>query len=203
MAKIVIVRHGQTNWNIEGKWQGHSDIPLNTTGVQQAAQAAEQLKNERIDHVYSSDLSRAIETARTINQHHQKQIWTDARLREQNLGRWEGIYHKDIQKIYPDEWEAFTKNPASTEIVGGESVGQLSKRVKDVFTEIAERHPNERVLVVAHGLAIAVFLCHIQGKPLEDAYHLIIDNATPVFIEWNGETDLELDSLPVRLRLDR
>lgn len=202
MTKMVLVRHGQTDWNIEGKWQGHSDIPLNMTGVEQAAQAAESLKNENIDQIYSSDLSRALETARTINQHHSKPIVLDERLREQNLGRWEGLFHKDIHKIFPEEWEAFRKDPGGTQIDGGESVGQLSDRVCEVFTEIAEKHANESVLVVAHGLALAVFLCHIQGKPLEEAYKLIVENAKPVFLEWNGETDLVLALLPERLRLD-
>jgi len=202
MTKMVIVRHGQTDWNIEGKWQGHSDIPLNSTGIQQADEAAERLKSEIIDQIYSSDLSRALETAKTINQHHQKPIFTDTRLREQNLGRWEGIFHKDIHKIYPEEWEAFRNDPGGTQIIGGESVGQLSDRIREVFTEIAEKHPDERILIVAHGLAIAVFLCHVQGKPLEEAYKLIVENAKPVFIEWNGETDMILSSLPERLRLD-
>lgn len=186
MARLILVRHGQTNWNIEGKWQGHSDIPLNDVGKQQAESAANELRDEKIDHIYSSDLQRALDTATQINTFHQKPIIQDARLREQNLGRWEGIFHKDIATIYPEEWANFMADPGNTEIVGGESVGQLSARVTEAINEIARKHTDENVMIVAHGLALAVFLCHVEKEPLEKAYTKVPENAKPILLNWNG-----------------
>lgn len=186
MARLILVRHGQTNWNIEGKWQGHSDIPLNDVGKQQAVDAANELREEKIDHIYSSDLKRALDTAEQINTYHGRTIIQDARLREQNLGRWEGIFHKDIENIFPDEWASFMSDPASTEIVGGESVGQLSARVTEAINEIARRHTDENVMIVAHGLALAVFLCHVQNESIEKAYTKVPENAKPFLLDWNG-----------------
>ena len=187
MARMVFVRHGQTDWNIQGRWQGHSDIPLNDEGINQAEVVAEILRNEIIDHVYSSDLTRAVQTARSINQFHQKEIIQDPRLREQNLGRWEGIFHREISTIYPEEWERFLLDPENTQISGGESTGQLSDRIVSAITEIAKRHLDESVMIVAHGLALAVFFCFLEGIPIRDAYRKVPENAKPIFLEWNGE----------------
>jgi len=187
MAKMVFVRHGQTDWNIQGRWQGHSDIPLNGEGINQTETVAEMLRNENIDYIYSSDLTRALQTARNINQYHQKEIIEDPRLREQNLGRWEGIFHREISSIYPEEWERFLADPENTEISGGESTGQLSSRIVTALSEIAKRHPNESVIVVAHGLALAVFFCYLERIPIRDAYKKVPENAKPIFLEWDGE----------------
>lgn len=190
MTRLVLVRHGQTDWNIQGKWQGHSDIPLNEEGLKQAELVADKLKNEAIDHIYSSDLTRAIQTAESINRYHQKLIIEDYRLREQNLGRWEGIHHREIASIFPEEWERFVADPENTQISGGESTGQLSIRIREALTEIVLNHHRESVMVVAHGLAFAVFICYLEGIPIRDAYKKVPENATPIFLDWDGDGPL-------------
>ena len=92
MANICFLRHGQTSWNVEGKWQGHTDIGLNETGLFQANNISELLKDQKFEAIYSSDLRRAYSTAEIINRHHNLPIIKDERLREQNLGNWEGLY---------------------------------------------------------------------------------------------------------------
>lgn len=182
MAKYCFVRHGQTNWNIQGKWQGHTDIGLNETGVMQAKQAANQLLDQKFSAIYSSDLSRALQTAEAINSHHGMKIVTDQRLREQHFGEWEGLGQKEVPGLYPQEWEAFVSDPIRSPAVGGESMQDLADRMLEFYSESEARHrEDDQVLVVAHGLSLAVLMCALEGQSLVEAYKRIPANATPIF----------------------
>ena len=191
MAKYCFVRHGQTNWNIQGKWQGHTDIELNETGVLQAKQAADQLREHQFSAIYSSDLSRALQTAEAINIHHGMRIITDERLREQHFGKWEGLGQKDVPGLYPREWEAFRTDPINSAAVGGESMQDLANRMLEFLSESEARHnEDDHVLVVAHGLSLAVLMCALEGQSLVEAYKRIPQNATPIFFTPTSPTPI-------------
>lgn len=184
MANICLLRHGQTAWNVEGKWQGHTDIGLNETGLFQANNISELLKDQKFEAIYSSDLMRAYTTAEIINQHHNLTIIKDERLREQNLGNWEGLYVNQIPDLFPNEWDIFSKDPINTRINGGESVRELASRMVEIYQQINRAHPNNaQVLVVAHGLSLAVLYCEVNGLHLEEAFNLKLENAKPFFLD--------------------
>ncbi len=104
MIQLILIRHGQTQWNREGRWQGQADPPLNAFGRRQARRAALELRGARLDHLYSSDLRRALETAHIIGADLGLAVIPDPRLREINLGRWQGMLSADIEAQYPDEF---------------------------------------------------------------------------------------------------
>ena len=98
MTRITFIRHGQTLWNQLRKYQGHSDIPLNSTGIQQARRVAERLSKETLHAVYSSDLSRAVQTAQAIAQKHELSVQTLGGFREMDFGLWEGLTYEEIME---------------------------------------------------------------------------------------------------------
>lgn len=184
MSEVWLVRHGQTDWNLERRYQGHSDVPLNATGVQQAALAAEALMGRRYAAIYSSDLRRARTTAEIIAQRLGMEVILDPRLREVNFGAWEGLVAAQIQERFPTEWNARLADTQHARPPGGESVQDVAARVWAALDEITARHPHQPLIVVSHGLALATARCRVQGAALATARELIPDNAQALCIEW-------------------
>jgi len=185
MTHLTLVRHGQTAWNIEGRWQGHADIPLNITGVEQARLIAAELASSRFTAIYSSDLQRALITAQAIAARQGLTVKTDPGLRELNLGDWEGNLVSEIPTLYPVDWAERLLNPVDSRPSKGESVRDVSQRVIRTIAAICVKNPPDaRLVIVSHGLSLAVFLCHIYGWPLSEAFEHIPPNARPLELEW-------------------
>lgn len=185
MTQFCLVRHGQTDWNLEGRYQGQSDVPLNASGLAQAQGLARRLKEEHFDAAYSSDLSRALETARAIAALHDGLVVrVDPRLREINQGQWEGVQVEKIRERFAGLWNARLTDPVSVRPPGGETVGEVFQRVHAALDEIASRFSGGNVLIVSHGLALATILCALQGIPLGQAYQHIPENSVPLWINW-------------------
>ena len=184
MTEIWIVRHGQTDWNVEGRYQGQADRPLNAVGLAQAQQAAEQLRGRNFAAVYSSDLQRARVTAEIIAGQLGLLVQVDRRLREVNQGAWEGMLTADIEQRYADAWAERRADRLHAAPPGGESLAQVAARVLDGVSDMAQRHPEQRILIVSHGLALGVVLCAAAGAPLTEAFQRIPENAQPMVIEW-------------------
>jgi broad specificity phosphatase PhoE len=178
------VRHGQTDWNLAGRYQGQSDVPLNETGRQQAYSVAAQLAGGAFDALFSSDLHRALETATAIGAASGLPVVADARLREIGQGEWEGLLVEDIRQRYAAEWAQGKGNAGTVRPPGGESVEEVASRVYSALDEIALRYPDGRVVVVCHGLAIATVVCHVRGMPVSRAYDVIPPNAQPEHVTW-------------------
>jgi broad specificity phosphatase PhoE len=160
MVTLLLVRHGETDWNRDHKWQGHTGPPLNEEGRRQAREVAAQLAD--IDAIYSSDTIRAHETAEIIASQFELAVETDPRLREVNFGQWESLTRQQINERFGDaltRWLAFEQ----AEPDGGESDAAMAERVLDVLAEIAQRHAAERVVVVTSGGPIRAAQAHLQG----------------------------------------
>jgi broad specificity phosphatase PhoE len=183
MTTFWLARHGQTDWNVQGRWQGHADPPLNELGQKQTQILAQGLAHVRFDAIFTSDLDRAYETACAVAEKQGIKVQIEARLREINLGEWEGLTREEIQKLYPAEWEERMKFPLQARPPGGESVLELVERIIPAVTDIARLYPAGQVLIVSHGLALAVLICHSKRVPLEDVFESIPDNAVPMSIE--------------------
>jgi broad specificity phosphatase PhoE len=150
MTELLLVRHGETDWNAEGKLQGHTDRPLNDYGRRQAQALADRLAGERIDAVYASDLSRARETAEIVGAKLGLPVVVDPDLREKNWGNWEGLTSDERLHI---EFE-------------GETSEAHRDRTLSAVQRIVERHPDERIVVVTHGGSLRRIQAAVSGFAL-------------------------------------
>lgn len=156
MTEILFVRHGETDWNVERRVQGHTDRPLTANGVAQAQALAETLRGEHLDAVYASDLARARETARAVAAERGLDVEVLPELREKHFGSWEGLLDTEIRERFPE---------ASTGPWGdAETSEEVSERILATLHEIARRHPGGRVLVVSHGGPLRAILRHLEAR---------------------------------------
>ncbi len=165
--RIFLLRHGETDWNLEGRCQGFTDIDLNEHGIQQAAEIAQCLSKEKIDAIYSSDLKRALRTAEAIRQFHRLEVNVQHDLRELNHGQFEGLTFAQIRDSYPDFMRSWRGEPAEILIPGGERLVDVAQRAWKAMERIAWSHlAHETVVVVSHHFPIVAILCQITGTPL-------------------------------------
>ncbi len=159
---VYLIRHGETDWNIQKRWQGHTDIPLNTIGKQQSKRLAQRLQQERfhVDVLYSSDLARAYQTAWEIGAALQVPVEMLPPLREIDLGRWSGMTREEIQERYPVEYELL-KQGQDIPRGGGETLANLKNRVVTTIEAMVAQHPGETLIFVSHGGAIRMMLSHV------------------------------------------
>ncbi len=195
LTELWLVRHGQTDWNLQGRYQGHSDIPLNATGLTQALEMAALIEGARIQAIYSSDLLRAHTTAQAVADKWRLPIHSEPRLREVNLGAWEGLQLSEIQARYAANWAERQRDPLYSRPIEGESIYDVAQRVWPAVDEIAARHTPGPVLVVAHGLALATLICGATNTPLSRAYEMIPENAAVTFVHWPSRSARLLEAL--------
>jgi broad specificity phosphatase PhoE len=190
MTILWLIRHGQTDWNIEGRYQGQADVPLNATGVEQVHRLTAQLKGEHFDAFFSSDLLRARQTAAILAAEVGMTPQLDRRLREIHQGDWEGLLMSDIVSRYNKEFHNRRRDPEKARAPSGESVLEVSLRMTGAVDDIAHIFPSGKIAVVSHGLAIATVIAKAKELPLEEVYSLIPDNAIVQVVEWhvNGRT---------------
>jgi alpha-ribazole phosphatase len=157
--KLLLARHGETDWNAAQRFQGQSDVPLNEAGIQQATALGNRLWREHIDVIYASDLQRARETARLIAKHHSCKIRADSRLRELSFGIWEGQTYDEIKKGAPSAIAAWEADFLTTAPPNGETLEQLTARVGSMLSDLRVQHADQTLLIVAHGGSLQVLLC--------------------------------------------
>lgn len=192
MNTIYLVRHGETEWNNSGKYQGQTDVPLNEKGLLQAAQCYEALKDVHFDYVLSSDLSRAYITAKTIIGKRPVPIKQDKRLREIDFGDWESLTYDEIDERWPNAIFNMYRHPESVRIQGGESFKDVQNRAWDSLLECIEAsEDNSTILLVAHGGTNRTLICKILGLPLEYSWNLSQGNTgiTRIFYYGMGKDD--------------
>ncbi|XP_021714255.1 phosphoglycerate mutase-like protein 4 isoform X1 [Chenopodium quinoa] len=166
-TEIIVVRHGETDWNVIGKMQGQLDVELNEIGRQQAVAVAERLSKEpNISAIYSSDLKRALVTAEAIaSRCGGLEVIRKKGLRERHVGDLQGHVYQDIAKLNPKAYEAFKSHRSDQEIPGGgESRDQLYNRCTSLVQRIGENHRGQRVIVVSHGGAIRTLFNRAAAK---------------------------------------
>lgn len=168
MTHLVLVRHGETEWHAENRYAGVSDVPLTDHGVRQAGRLAAWAADAGLAAVWTSTLSRAQLTARGCAQASGAPLHVDARLRELDFGRGEGLTAGEMRDRFPDALRAFHADPVAGHLPGGEDPADAARRFTACLDDIAARHPDDRVLVVAHTTAIRLALCHLLGVPLRD-----------------------------------
>jgi broad specificity phosphatase PhoE len=164
MTRLLLIRHGETPWNRDRRWQGHADVPLSAEGLAQAVRLADHLKTQgaAIGVVYSSDLQRAHETARKLAEALATELIVDPLWREIEVGRWTGLSADEIKERFAEEW----KRIAAGEDLprgGGETFAAFSLRIVEALDRVRRRHAGETVAVVTHGGVIRAALLHALG----------------------------------------
>lgn len=167
--RILLVRHGETDWNKVRRFQGRSDVPLNRTGRDQAHALALALKQEPITAIYSSPLLRALETAQIIKAFHTSAPLLQAEgLAEMDLGDFEGMLAQQWAEEYPDFRKAWLETPLSVTMPGGESLQEVQTRAMDTLERITKRFPPESTLLVcSHSFVNRTILCHALNLSLD------------------------------------
>ncbi|MCB1958374.1 MAG: histidine phosphatase family protein, partial [Rhodocyclaceae bacterium] len=150
-VRICLVRHGETAWNAERRLQGHSDIPLNAVGEDQARATARQLTEQRFDAIYTSDLRRARQTAQACAAALGLREIAEPALRERHFGFFQGLTYDEARLRHPGAYHLFETRDTAYAFEGGESLATFYQRVVAAITALADRHPGGQLLVVAHG----------------------------------------------------
>jgi len=163
---LLAIRHGETAWNSEGRFQGHLNSALNQEGLAQANALAARLAVERFDLLLSSDLGRALQTASAIAMATGHEILLEPRLRERNMGIFQGLTSAEVQARYPDEYARFSSNDPDHVIPDGESMRQLLARSLACIAELARRHAGMTLAAVTHGGVLAMLYRHTKAMPL-------------------------------------
>ena len=204
---LTLVRHGETEWNAAGRIQGHLDIPLNDAGLAQAAAIGERLGGHAFDAILSSDLERALQTARLIVRHSEQTLVRDARLRERHLGVLQGLTGEEAAMREPQAWQAFkTRNPEAA-LEGGETLVKFSQRVVRLLDELVRTHSGRRLLLVTHGGVLDAAYRHATAMPLNAPRDFPIYNASINVLRhragaWTVESWGEVSHLPQELAMD-
>lgn len=192
MTKLLLVRHGQTDWNAQARWQGQQDVPLNRLGRAQATALAARLAGWPIHAIYSSDLRRAGETAEILAAALSLKPVYEAAWRERAAGVFEGMTGAELREKYPEAWAALQQGEIRPK--NGEAPEQLQTRIVDAYQRILARHPDQTILIVSHGGALHALLSHVLELSVSQVYRLSLSGNT-------GLTRLDLTPRGPRLTL--
>jgi len=163
VTRLLLLRHGRTAWNAQGRYQGQTNVALDTAGRGQARLLADRLRHEDIDALYASDLQRAWETAQAVSRVQGLSIEPEPRLREISFGAWEGKTHNEIEEHEAEALHQWYADPVHTSPPGGEMLSGVVERVRAAYEDLLELHEDDTVAIVAHGGTLRVLLCIALG----------------------------------------
>lgn len=192
-TKIIMVRHGETEWNVLCKFLGSVDLPLNEKGRRQAGYAREALKDEQIDVIYSSPMKRACETAEVIRGDRPLEIHTDNGLREISCGKWEGLDGKEVEERYPGQIMLWGSRPEELRIEGGDTFLEVSERIVDAFFHIVDANRGKTILMTSHMICLTLLLIHFEGKRINEMWNVKpIGNAALNIVEVEADNEIRI-----------
>ena len=160
---VVLIRHGQSRGNAEGRFGGHTDTPLSTRGRKQAVATARALSSEKFDAIYASDLPRAVETATPLAEHVGVPVEPTDALRERSVGVMEGLTFEEAAELHPEQYQALLRRDFDHVILGGESYRQMLDRASRKLDEAIEQHRGGRIAIFTHTGTICILILHLMG----------------------------------------
>jgi len=188
VSKVYLVRHGQTAWNVGEIFRGRADIPLDETGKQEVHLAGEALKDETLHAVYSSPLSRSIETAENIAKFHNIPVTPFDAIIDISYGEWEGLENQEVKKKYPELHALWQREPHKIKFPGGESLDEVRFRTVKGLEDLLAKHKNENFVLVAHRVPNKVICCALLGLDNSHFWRIQQDTAsTNLFIYRDGQ----------------
>ena len=174
MTEIVLIRHGETEWNVADIFRGRTDIELNETGLRQAKLLAEYLGNVKMDAIYSSPLKRASKTAEIIASYHKLDIDIDPGLSDFNFGKWQGLSHQEVKDKYKELYTGWINHPDRVKMPAGESLDDVRKRTMGVVTTVIARYRGT-VVLVSHRVVNKVLICALLGLDNSHFWNIKLD----------------------------
>ena len=184
---VLLIRHGETEWNILGKFQGCTDIPLSNEGVRQAGLLKNRINGD-FDYIYASPLKRAYETAKIVAKDTDKEVCVANEIREINFGKWEGLTVKGIAEQYPEVFREWRNDKVEGKFCGGDmSVLNASIRAKNCIMEIVNEHKGKKIVIVAHGGIIKAGLIGIFDWDMSMYHKIALGNTCINTIVFNED----------------
>ena len=191
MTEFIFIRHGETDWNRQQRFQGQIDVPLNAAGRGQAERLAARLASSPADALFASDLQRAQQTAQALAQAWNLRTNSVPALREQSFGILEGLEVAAVPSLHPELWEQWLTHQADFALPGGESLRQVHDRVLDAVRQMAESHPGRRLAVVTHGGVLDMLWRNAQRLPLHGRRDCAIPNTGINRLRWrDGQLEI-------------
>ncbi len=186
MTELVFIRHGETDWNRQHRFQGQIDVPLNATGLAQAQRLAARLGAEPPALLVSSDLQRAQQTAAPLATAWARAPLLAPGLREQSFGLLEGLNIPQIQQQHPELWRDWLIQQSDYALPGGESTRQFHSRVWQAVQALVAQHGGQRLVVVTHGGVLDMLWRSARGEPLDGLRQCLIPNTGINRMRWAG-----------------
>lgn len=164
-TRVLLVRHGETDWNADGRWQGHAPVPLNASGLAQSRALGRYLaaNGYAVEALYSSDLTRAMQTATALGEALGLPVQPERRLREIDLGEWQGMTRDEAAAWDAQRYAAYSADWRGTPVPGGESRRQVQVRARAVFDDLAVRHSEDTIAIVTHGGTLGMLIESLFG----------------------------------------
>ncbi len=187
MTRVYLARHGETEWNAQGKYLGLTNLSLTSNGESQARALSSFLANKQIDIAYSSALIRANQTAKIVTEPHGLNVCKVPGLNEVDFGEWDGLTYPEIKERYPGLADDWLKRTSEVQIPGGESWLDFKTRVMGALNEILNKNGGKNILVVSHGGPIKTIISDILGLELTSFWKITQDRGALNIIEFYGE----------------
>lgn len=186
--RLIIVRHGESEWNRSGRYQGQFDAPLSELGLQQAEALAARLKSEPIDAIFASHLQRANHTAQAIARHHPAvPFHTDVALLEIHHGDWQGLLTEQVVAQYSDGLQEWRQHPTRSQMPHGESFSNILKRVLDFKERLIGEYDGKNVLVSTHDVVVKILVADALGMNMDRINRIWVTNASISVIEYGDD----------------
>jgi len=187
MTEIILVRHGETEWNVEEVFRGRIDVELNQTGIKQAELLAEYLSKRKIDAIYSSPLKRAVKTAEIVASHHRLDVKVAPGLIDFDCGDWHGLLRQEVQDKYKELYALWVRHPDKVKIPGGESLNEVTERAMNVLDDVIAKHEGT-VVLLAHRVVNKVLICALLGLDNSRFWNIRLDICgITTFVYENGQ----------------
>jgi len=186
--RLIIIRHGESEWNRIGRYQGQADAELSEMGLRQAEALAGRLRNERFDAIFTSPLQRAARTATAVAQYHPTvPFFTEAALLEIDHGAWQGLLLDEVRERYDDGLREWRMHPTRAQMPGGESFSNILKRVLDFKERLLREFPAGSVLVSTHDVVVKILVADALGMNMDRINRIWVTNASVSVVEYGDD----------------
>ncbi|SFT83069.1 alpha-ribazole phosphatase [Selenomonas sp. GACV-9] len=202
MVKVVFVRHGQTEWNVSGRYQGQSDVALSAAGIEQAEKLAVKFPVAHLDAIYASDLVRARVTAETVAKKFGLPVKLEPAFRELSFGDWEGLTYEEITASWPDAMRNFLAHPDILEIPNGESFPAVQQRAMKRLEELLAQHEGQTIMIAAHGAVLRTMLSAALHMPLQYLWSIRQFNTAVNIVRYDEDGNPTVELLNSTAHLD-
>lgn len=182
MLEILLVRHGQTDWNAKFFVMGRSPIPLNEVGREQAARLAKYLSTRKISALISSPVRRALETAETLSKTIGLEVEKDDRLAEIDYGKWVGKHFDEVAKAEPKLWHDYHRDPKNVVLPGGESIKDVIARISDLLKSVEARFNDGTIALVSHADVLKLIILELLKLDISNVQKISIDNCAAILL---------------------